>query len=386
MKKRHTRIIAVLLVICAFLLAVPAGAAESGGQVVLKSSSPDANGFFSVTMTLYNMTFRVYQFALRYDTEMVAPVTSTGTAAASFEQFAAQDRSLSWLSEVGTELNTRTGLIDFAGFIMPGAEGGPLNSDSEAVIGSEGLCIYTFRFKKLKDGDAGLQIATQEKGEPYRPACPEGVIVAGRNGDVPVTVSFEAPQSLGGGSSERFEGGLPGGSTTKITADDLLKDSILLQIGNHAAVVRGSVTAVYPGEPMVTPYIKGDRTMVPVRFVASRLGAEVLWEEDTRTVEIRQNDHVLRIAIGEMSFTVDGVRKELDVPAELMRSTDGNSRTMVPIRFISEALGQTVEWDAERSIVIITDGAHGWDPDGKTEQEALKKADGLLKKYSSFIM
>lgn len=382
MPNKCKRLLAALLMVCVLLPVLPAGAADGGGRVVLQSSTPDAKGCFSVKVTLYNMTFRVFQFALRYDTGVIRPVTADGKAAVSFDQFAQQDRSLGWLSSIGTELNADTGLIDFSGYIMPGANAAILNEDSEAVVGSEGLCIYTFRFQRLREGDAGLQIATQAKGEPYRPACPEGVIIAGRAGDVPVTVTVEDAQRPGGGSSEVFEGSDAGGSR-KVTAEELLERAILLQIGSHAAVVQGGVTAVYPGEPMVTPYIKNDRTMVPVRFVASRLGAEVLWEGDTRTVEIRLDGHVLRIAIGEMRFCIDGVYKDLDSPAEMIPSVDGYSRTMVPIRFISEALGKTVEWDHARSMVIITGGA--WDPSGKTEQEALQKADGLLRKYSAFI-
>ncbi|MCL2838318.1 MAG: copper amine oxidase N-terminal domain-containing protein [Oscillospiraceae bacterium] len=50
----------------------------------------------------------------------------------------------------------------------------------------------------------------------------------------------------------------------------------------------------------------------------------------------------LTLAIGE---TIAG----MDVPAQII-----NDRTFVPLRFISEFFGATVEWDEDTQTVIIT--------------------------------
>ena len=225
MKKR---LFALLLAAC-MALGVSPGALAAGedaaARVVFESTAPDSAGCFTVTMTMYDVTFRVYQFALRYDPTVATPVDQNGTAVDSFGGFAKKDPGTDWISTVGTELNAETGLIDFSGYIMPGTEGELLDDTSQAVVGSDGLLIYTFYFKKVAEGDASIQVATQEKGEPYRPACPQGVIVAGEDGDVPVTVTFRMAEAVGTGGSEVFDGTSSGGGSGGGSADNGPADS-----------------------------------------------------------------------------------------------------------------------------------------------------------------
>lgn len=385
MKKRW---FALLLAACLTLGFSPGVlAAEDGtAQVIFESTVPDSSGRFQVTMTMYDVTFRVYQFALRYDPTVVTPVDRNGNEAIHFQDFAVKEPN--WISTVGTELNAETGLIDFTGYILPGTDGDRLDELSQAVVGTGGLKVYTFFFQKLNEGDAALQVATKEKGEPYRPACPQGVIVAGEDGNVPVTVTFRMAQAVGTGGSEVFDG-TSSGSTSDTqppdkTVDEWLEQAVFLEIGNYAAVVEGGVTAIYPGERSVTAYAHGNRTFVPVRFVAERLGAEVGWENDTQTVVVEKNGHTVRMAVGSLTYTLDGVEKSLDVPAEFSASTDGNSRTMVPVRFVTEALGYQVEWEPARNLVVIAPSEAKWDPDGTVEGQTMDRVLGLLAIYGSF--
>lgn len=89
------------------------------------------------------------------------------------------------------------------------------------------------------------------------------------------------------------------------------------------------------------PYIADGRVMVPVRFVAEALGAEVLWLEKEQSVLIKLDGRTLSLRIGEV---FDG----MDVPAVIVEG-----RTMVPLRFVSEQLGCNVIWnDAMKTAVI----------------------------------
>jgi hypothetical protein len=372
-----------------------AGAADvtgtTTGEVVFQSTEPDSSGCFDLTMTVKNLTFRVYQFALRYDPQVVAPVDEKGNTAQDFSDFAQKASGVSWISSVGTELNTQTGLIDFSGYIMPGTSAPNVNDQGEVTVGEQGLLLYTFHFKLLKTGDAGFQVATQAKGEPYRPACPDGVIVANESGSVPVSVTFQVPETLGTSQSESFTGGGSSGSsgivssTTAKTTDSLLKNALILPIGSYAALVNGNVAAIYQGERSVVPYISGDRTFVPVRFIAERMGAQVDWDKTTRTVTIQKDSHTIRLPIGSETYTVDGVSKTLDAPAELLASTQGYARTMVPIRFVAEGLGYQVEWDKTTRTVIVGNGSVSWSIDNSTEQEALSQALSLIQTYKNFV-
>lgn len=123
-----------------------------------------------------------------------------------------------------------------------------------------------------------------------------------------------------------------------------------------------SVTTPSPGEirvfidgrqvnfPDTKPYIKNGRTLVPVRFVSQEMGAKVNWNNKKREVLIEKGGKKISLKIGSKEVYVNGTKKVIDVPAELK-----NGRTMVPLRFISEAFGANVRWiDAERKVVINT--------------------------------
>ncbi len=128
---------------------------------------------------------------------------------------------------------------------------------------------------------------------------------------------------------------------------DNTKNQIILTIGETKALVFGEEK-----ENDVAPIIVNDRTMLPARFVAESLGATVEWDEATSKVTITKGEIVIEIIIGAETALVNGEEVVLDSPAFLQ-----DSRTYTPIRFISEALGATVEWIEETETVIITPGA-----------------------------
>lgn len=89
------------------------------------------------------------------------------------------------------------------------------------------------------------------------------------------------------------------------------------------------------------------RTMVPVRFVAEALGADVKWDAVSRTVVVNKGNAEIELVIGGMAYR-NGQPQVLDVPAQIMKG-----RTLVPVRFVSEALGCRVRWDEASGTVNI---------------------------------
>jgi hypothetical protein len=89
---------------------------------------------------------------------------------------------------------------------------------------------------------------------------------------------------------------------------------------------------------------------VPIRAIAETLGFEVQWNGSTNTVRLQKNTKNVELVIGQQTARRNGAPFELDVPALIM-----NQRTMVPVRFIAEALGYDVEWKEQVQIVQITD-------------------------------
>lgn len=101
-------------------------------------------------------------------------------------------------------------------------------------------------------------------------------------------------------------------------------------------------------EPDVAPTIINNRTLVPVRTIFESIGATVNWDNSTRTVTAQKGDKKILLTIGDTIAYVNGQKKTLDVPAQTI-----NSRTMVPVRFVSEALNAEVWWEAETSTVYV---------------------------------
>jgi hypothetical protein len=60
----------------------------------------------------------------------------------------------------------------------------------------------------------------------------------------------------------------------------------MLIIGKSSALVNGKSTPIDSTNPKVVPLILNSRTMLPLRFIAETLGADVQWEESTKTITI----------------------------------------------------------------------------------------------------
>ena len=111
-------------------------------------------------------------------------------------------------------------------------------------------------------------------------------------------------------------------------------------------------------ESDIPAFIMDSRTLVPVRIISEHMGASVTWKADTRQVLIENSSTSITLTIGSPLAVVNGQTVELydGVPAT-MAAVGSLTRTMVPLRFLSEQMGATVEFDGETSTVIITSPA-----------------------------
>ena len=120
---------------------------------------------------------------------------------------------------------------------------------------------------------------------------------------------------------------------------------IVLQIDSQQMTINNSVRNID-----VAPFINSitGRTLVPVRFVTEALNASVFWLPETSQVRIVDGSKEILLTIDSTKVISKGEEKSLDAPAVII-----NSRTFVPLRFVSEELGAKVEWDgATRRITI----------------------------------
>ena len=95
------------------------------------------------------------------------------------------------------------------------------------------------------------------------------------------------------------------------------------------------------------PIERAGRVFVPLRGVFERLGASVVY--DNGTINATGNGRTIQLRIGSTTATINGASHALDVAPFLV-----GSRTLVPLRFISESLGATVDYDGNTRTVSVT--------------------------------
>ena len=93
------------------------------------------------------------------------------------------------------------------------------------------------------------------------------------------------------------------------------------------------------------------RVMVPLRGIFESLGADVLFDSASRTIKATKGDRVVELALGSREAMINGQMSYLDVPASSI-----GGRTLVPLRFVSEALGADVRWSPASRTVALSSG------------------------------
>jgi hypothetical protein len=105
------------------------------------------------------------------------------------------------------------------------------------------------------------------------------------------------------------------------------------------------ITVVVNGSPVTfdqPPIERGGRLYVPLRGVFERLGASVVYSAGT--INATSGGKTIELTVGSTQATVNGQTTQLD------------SHTLVPLRFLSQALGATVNYDSSADTVTITQG------------------------------
>lgn len=102
------------------------------------------------------------------------------------------------------------------------------------------------------------------------------------------------------------------------------------------------------------PYIKDNRTYLPVRYVANALGIEdsnIMWDGASKTIILSKGDKIVHLRIGIKKIYINGSEINMDVAPEVSPS----NRTMLPAAWVAQAFGSTASWDPEYQSVTISD-------------------------------
>lgn len=128
---------------------------------------------------------------------------------------------------------------------------------------------------------------------------------------------------------------------------------LTLSFATSASYAEETKTTVFLNGKLLTfdvpPTIVDGSTLVPLRKIFEELGATIEWNGDTRTVTAVKGDTNIVYKVGNSTAIRNQETLQLSVPGQVI---DGS--TMVPLRFVSEALGATVGWEGQSQTIVIS--------------------------------
>ncbi|MER1956823.1 MAG: stalk domain-containing protein [Solibacillus sp.] len=133
------------------------------------------------------------------------------------------------------------------------------------------------------------------------------------------------------------------------------KKKSLFKILLAAVIATGLSTTVLPytnafadHEEGYTPFVEQledgilyeNRSLVPLRSVFEALGATVSWDGEYKRITAERHDNKkITLTVDSNKALVNGTEETIDVPAKVF-----NGKTYVPLRFVSQVLGASVDW------------------------------------------
>lgn len=101
----------------------------------------------------------------------------------------------------------------------------------------------------------------------------------------------------------------------------------------------------------VPPILENGYTLIPFRAIFEALGAEVSWLPEKQRVRAIKEDTSIELTIGSYEAKFNNSNIRVGFPPKIVEE-----RVLVPLRFVSEAMGCLVVWDgANQAIYIYTD-------------------------------
>ena len=157
------------------------------------------------------------------------------------------------------------------------------------------------------------------------------------------TITIEAVDKLGSKTTKTV--------TVAYTSSQSKSYIITLKVGDPHIEVNGvSKNIDAQGSK---PIIQNDRTLVPIRVIIESLGGTVEWDGAQRKVTVSLGYNTIELFIGKSIAKVNGVNTPIDLTNSKVVPEIINSRTYLPLRFVCENLGTTVDWDDKTQTITI---------------------------------
>lgn len=155
--------------------------------------------------------------------------------------------------------------------------------------------------------------------------------------------------------------------------------------GNRVSVMRAPI--IINGKMMSTQvpsFVHNDRTLVHIRFIEENSDAKVTWNGKNETITVDFEENQVILSIDQATATINGEKRILDkgsIPRLVKYEGEVNSRTMVPLSFLAEALGFEVGWDyvSNNAYINSKKDEEKEEPEEVKEEDKEEKEKGLEK-------
>ena len=127
-----------------------------------------------------------------------------------------------------------------------------------------------------------------------------------------------------------------------------------LKVGsNEIKVENGSDSHVKTID--VAPYItSAGSTLIPLRGLLEEMGCEIIWDGDTQTITLKKGLLEIKLQIQNKLVYVEDPIYGHTMYTLTSAPRIKDSRTFIPVRFVSEMLGYNVAWDGATQTITIT--------------------------------
>jgi carboxyl-terminal processing protease len=124
---------------------------------------------------------------------------------------------------------------------------------------------------------------------------------------------------------------------------ELFSPALTLFVGEHRSYVKGQEIALAEA-----PFVEGNRTYVPIRYVSESLGLQVYWNETEQVIAIGKDNQIIKMKPNSNIAVIGNQQYTFDAPIIIK-----GSRSYLPIRFLIELIGGQLDWIAENKQINI---------------------------------
>lgn len=127
---------------------------------------------------------------------------------------------------------------------------------------------------------------------------------------------------------------------------------MFVMIISNVVFAGSGISVLLNGNPIafdVAPQIIDGRTMVPIRAIFESMGAVVEWDAATSSAICTKDNTVVKMTVNSNHMYINNQLSVMDTAPVVI-----NGRTLAPARYVAEAFGAQVNWDAVTNTVVIS--------------------------------